>query len=179
MCANVSMVASHDAGYRTNTVEVTMVRIALVSVLGAVACAPDEGPPVTGVDDGGTEEPAGPTVATLLLPTRDGTSPTGWSIDARREVPEEEADLVLASWDCGARGRWVELRAPDGQVCAAEACGTSVQIGGSDPAVAVGEVFVVEVGDTRHEVQLIDRTDTPFDWYEAEDLSFEVVLSID
>jgi len=125
----------------------------------------------------------------LTLPSRDGTAPTGWSFAAGTLVPAEAADLLLSSSDCGARGRWVYLTGAasscraeeDGGVPDVESCAPfGLEIGGSAPDVALGEVFYVwHAGrDEPVALALVDRTDTPFDWYEAEDLSFEVVLAV-
>lgn len=125
----------------------------------------------------------------LTLPEREGNAPYGWSFAAEALVPARHADLVLSSFDCGARGRWVSLVglaqvcAPDedGGVPDAESCGAfGVEVGGSDPEVALDEVFYVWPQDSDVPVPLVvlARTDTPFDWYEQEDLSFEVVLGV-
>ena len=101
-----------------------------------------------------------------------------------------QADLLLSSTDCGARGRWVTLESNTVEFClaadpttpTADRCGlTHLQVGGSEPELALGDVFFIRAANTANSdqaVELVDRTDTPMDWFEADDLSFEVVLEL-
>jgi len=130
---------------------------------------------------GEAEEDADPPLTQLTLETRDGSSATGWSFAEGALVEAERADLVLMSWDCGARGRWVQLRSDHVDLCTVQGegmvCTRNLEIGGSDPTVEIDDVIVMRLEDgTEYEVVLVDRTDTPFDWYEADDLGFEVTL---
>ncbi len=63
-----------------------------------------------------TQVAASPSVHTLALrlETRDGDSALGWRLDPVERVPVAQAELHLSSWDCGARGRWVEIRSASG-----------------------------------------------------------------
>lgn len=123
----------------------------------------------------------------LRLETRDGRATEGWSLSEGSLVEAEDADLLLSSWDCGARGRWVQLEAQGVDLCHAapdggvdvDHCRSSLQVGGSDPEVPLdGEFFVVTPTEVAR-VVLVDRTDTPFEWYLEEDLSFEVLLHVE
>lgn len=121
----------------------------------------------------------------LDLETRAGVGTRGWSLERDQTVDADQADLVLSSWDCGARGRWVMLEGRGVDLCLGndagepdlDGCGPDVQIGGSSPEVELGEVFFVldADGDARP-LQLISRTQTNDDWYLEEDLSFNVQL---
>lgn len=55
------------------------------------------------------EEPAPVTLA-LKLETRDGVSAEGWRLAPVELVSQQAAELTLHAWDCGARGRWVDIR---------------------------------------------------------------------
>lgn len=120
----------------------------------------------------------------LLLDTRSGTSTLGWSFAQQGLVPAKDADLVLTSSDCGARGRWVMLEGTGTvELCTFEEqdtivgiCAPDLEIGGSDVWMEPGDRLVVRIGDRDHTLALLDRTETPFDWYEADDLSFFVDL---
>jgi len=129
--------------------------------------------------------PHGVTEVVLRLATRDGISSQGWSFSEGDLVDAEDADLLLSSWDCGARGRWVSLVVQGHELCHADLdggldpgrCGhMSVEVGGSDPELPLGGRLFLQGGDRLVSLVLVDRTETPFDWYEADDLSFEVVL---
>jgi hypothetical protein len=123
----------------------------------------------------------------LFLETRSGTSSTGWSFSANDVVDAANAHLVLSSWDCGARGRWVRLEGQGIEFCHAtedgaldpDTCGrTTLEVGGSQPELALGERFYVRTDRQELLLELVDRTETPFEWYEAEDLSFFVDLDV-
>ena len=129
---------------------------------------------------------------TLLLETREGTGSMGFSF-SQGMVPAAEADLVLSSWDCGARGRWVTVDTQGPALCQAEegeaapdfdTCSSlftpSVQVGGSHPSVEIDGAFYARAADgSIYKLIFRDRTETPFEWFEAEDLSFEVVLEVE
>ena len=57
-----------------------------------------------------------PTVSTLslTLETRSGIAREGWRFSPLERIAEAKAELTLSSWDCGARGRWVDLRGSAG-----------------------------------------------------------------
>ena len=123
----------------------------------------------------------------LRLETRDGRASEGWSLTEGAVVDAEEADLLLSSWDCGARGRWVQLEAQGVDLCDAtvdgevdlERCASRLEVGGSDPEVPLGGAFFVVTPAEVVRVVLVDRTETPFEWYLEDDLSFEVLLAIE
>lgn len=125
-------------------------------------------------------------VLVLTLESRSGTSALGWSFAAGGLVPAEQADLLLSSFDCGARGRWVQLVAADGELCTSESewdwangCADELEVGGSDPVVELDALLTfVDPGGQAIDLLLQDRTATPFEWYEADDLSFEVALEV-
>jgi hypothetical protein len=136
----------------------------------------------------GVEVPADMDEIRIVLTKREGQSEVGWSFAADGLVPAEEADLTLSSADCGARGRWVFLDANGLRLCPLEetvrcqdlsSCPSSLEIGGSSPAIDIGSSFLVtdDHGAVRR-LQLIARTDTPFDWFESADAPFEVVLRL-
>ena len=105
-----------------------------LAALSLVACEEPQAaadPPELAVDGPDDTEDGSDPVATgawvpLLLETRAGTSAEGWSFAAEALVPAEEADIVLFSWDCGARGRWVTLvGVEDVEVCPTGADGSA------------------------------------------------------
>lgn len=123
----------------------------------------------------------------LTLETREGMASQGWSFSEDALVEADHAHIVLSSFDCGARGRWVTLEAQDADICPATPEGDldpgscsdhGFDIGGSDPEVELGDRFFVRTEGGVVPLVLVDRTETPFDWYEAEDLSFDVVLAV-
>ena len=140
------------------------------------------------VAKGAAAEPApAHQVVALVLETRSGESDYGWSFARNASVPAEEADLTIFSSDCGARGRWVTLKGhglsfcgPYERACSQTQTG-SLEVGGSEPIAALGDRFAIMRDD---EVigyfTLAERTETPFDWYEAEPIGpFAVVLDVD
>jgi len=176
-----------------------MARSAWVCVLGLVGCAEVVSEPVDDaeltwsgeaawVPDAAVDSEDAEAVVdeiVLVLETRDGTGSQGWSFGENGLVDADEAHLVLSSWDCGARGRWVTMEARGVELCLATADGAldaetcaheGLEIGGSQPEVALGDRVFVRVDGEVVPLVLVDRTDTPFEWYEAEDLGFEVVL---
>lgn len=56
-------------------------------------------------------EPVKPLATTLALrlDERSGTSAVGWALAPVGRLPAEAAHLTLNAWDCGARGRWVQI----------------------------------------------------------------------
>lgn len=124
----------------------------------------------------------------LTLNKRAGRSDEGWSFASQSLVPADQADLTLSSADCGARGRWVFLEIAGQQACAIDqgircqdfsTCGAaSIEIGGSSPRVEIGQqiALVDDAGVLSRVLELVDRTQTPFEWYETPDAPFEVVL---
>lgn len=126
-------------------------------------------------------------VIQLRLETRTGTSTQGWSFDTESTTDSAQADLLLSSTDCGARGRWVTLQSDTVEFCIAsdpttptpDQCGLNyIDVGGTEPELALGDVFFIRTAKADHTVELIDRTETPMDWYQADDLSFDVVLEL-
>lgn len=58
-------------------------------------------------------EPVKPVATTLRLrlDERSGTAAIGWALAPVGRLPAERAQLTLNAWDCGARGRWVQILA--------------------------------------------------------------------
>lgn len=58
-------------------------------------------------------EPVKPSAITLSLrlDERSGTAAIGWALAPVGRLPAERAQLTLNAWDCGARGRWVQILA--------------------------------------------------------------------
>lgn len=61
--------------------------------------------------------PPEPRVLPLRLDTRSGDSSLGWRLSPVQQVALAESDLHLTAWDCGARGRWVEVRSTTLEFC--------------------------------------------------------------
>lgn len=154
--------------------------LGLVAVLSSAACIADA-PLLT---DDATPVPAsmpGAERVVLTLEKRSGVSERGWSLDERRIVSSDNADLFIGSTDCGARGRWVNIQSADLHLCHdnGETCTTrwGVEVGGTDPDVALGDRILVERdGTPLGDLYLIRRTATPPDWYEQPDAPFIVEL---
>ncbi len=148
--------------------------VAVFTVIALAACGrPAEVPAVPDARPAPrTEE------VTLTLETRDGSGANGWSFAMHRLVAGEQADVRVASSDCGARGRWVTLNAGEGvELCTASGCQRSLPAGGSDGAFA-GE-FEVRRGEAVLGTARIARhSPTPQDWYARQPMPpFEVVLA--
>lgn len=56
-------------------------------------------------------EPVKPltTMLALRLDERSGTAAVGWALAPVGRLPANAAHLSLNAWDCGARGRWVQI----------------------------------------------------------------------
>ena len=127
---------------------------------------------------------------TLTLQERSGVGSTGWSFDAQQLVPTADAHMAISSTDCGARGRWVSLDGWDVSFCAqadvtdvsecASSSTPSIEIGGNDSNVAVGDGFWVMRDDVPVAfITLTERTDLEDDWYAQSPVDpFEVTLTV-
>lgn len=142
-----------------------------------------------------TQIAAPPSVHTLplRLETRDGDSALGWRLDPLERVPLAHAAMHLNSWDCGARGRWVELRSAAGlEFCvrpnaasvnemspSTDDClwSSSFEVGGSRGEF-VGVTALVRQGDRALGRLRVSRTTTlAQDWYAQTPIApFEVEL---
>lgn len=151
------------------------------------------GPPRT------SRRPASPARFVLRLDTRSGDSAMGLSLSSLTAVPRAEADLYLHAWDCGARGRWVELRSAkavdlcwrprsdDVNVVSthAEACGwtSSMEAGGTTRGsfeTFEGVSALVRNGDGALTRLRVSRTTTlEKDWYLASPIApYEVEVEL-
>jgi len=118
---------------------------------------------------------------TFRLEERTGTAPMGWSFSLGRPVPAAEADLTLFAFDCGARGRWVQLASRNARLCPrgpawnadrvtsnTEDCGWTqwLDVAGTRPEADLGDGFIVRVGgEVVGHLVLTDRTALAADWY--------------
>ncbi|PRQ08772.1 hypothetical protein [Enhygromyxa salina] len=153
--------------------------------------AVDLGEPDLREPAGEEPEPAATQLVTLRLDTRDGVSALGWSLASQALVPEAAANLSIASSDCGARGRWVQLQSRDMMLCelgthADESdptdCAwlTSVEIGGSDAEPEFGSRFLaMRDGVIVARLTLVDRTTLADNWYMLPITPFDVVLDVE
>ena len=154
---------------------------ALVAVLCVTACGI---PPVdTEAPEGPAPKPAqpGPERVTLTLETRQGESRLGYSFAERKLV--EGVGIRLSAWDCGARGRWVDLIGYGAQFCAhtspdCEWWDSVLPAGGSGGAFE-GEVWVKQGEALIGKMKVVKYTPTPFEWYEQQPTPpFEVTLEV-
>ena len=119
----------------------------------------------------------------LQLETRDGDSRLGYSFAANAQVDSHAADLLLNAFDCGARGRWVNLVGNDVRLChtaeqSSETCAHHVSVGGSDGAFE-GQIFVKRGEQLLGKVTLVDHSPTPQAWYTQSPMpAFDVTLEI-
>jgi len=126
-----------------------------------------------------------PETVTLELETRDGPSPEAF-------VSDSDLGFSLTSWDCGARGRWIQLEAGNRHLCPVSGdhaqtdladCSWSreVEIGGSDSPYVLGATFLVREGDMVVGVAtLVDRTELASDWYDQDPIQpYQVQLSVE
>lgn len=168
--------------------------LVLPVLLAATACEPQPADPaaiVSAVDaldtapswQSGADPAHSRSLVTLRLDGREARAATGWSFAHDGVVPAEDADLVLTHSDCGARGRWVFVEGVHASVCRSmhrtglEGC-SPIEIGGSAPEIEPGEWFYVQLGGGELvSVQLVDRSETPFDWLDQDDVGFDVVLA--
>jgi hypothetical protein len=115
-------------------------------------------------------ETRSPLSATLRLETRDGDSRLGYSFATHGLVERESADVWLTAWDCGARGRWVDLVMRDG---------SRVSAGGTGEAFE-GEVEVRNGDTVLGKLSITKHSPTPTDWYEAQPIPpYEVTIAAD
>lgn len=122
----------------------------------------------------------------IRLEQRAGLSTTGLGFASKVAIVEQaSASILVFSYDCGARGRWVDLHAGEGYTFCArggaypdEASCTwtnTIPIGGSD-ADGAGLAFLVRRGEQLvGRFQVVEVTPTPFEWYETE-APFDVVV---
>lgn len=119
----------------------------------------------------------------LQLETREGNSRLGYSFAAKALVGGDDADLLLNAFDCGARGRWVNLIGNDVRFCrtaaqSTESCDDRVSVGGTDGAFE-GELFVKRGEQLLGKLTLVDHSPTPQGWYEQSPLpAFDVTLEV-
>ncbi len=115
----------------------------------------------------GTDQPL-----VLRLDTRSGDSALGLTLAPLAQVHLAEADLHLHSWDCGARGRWVDVRSAKGlEFCArgeeASTCAWSsrFEVGGN-LGEFVGKTVWVRRGQATLGLLRLTRTTTLApEWY--------------
>lgn len=114
-------------------------------------------------------ETHGPLSTTLTLETRTGESRLGYSFATHGLVERDSADVWLTAWDCGARGRWVDLVMRDG---------SRVSAGGTEEAFE-GEVEVRSGDVVLGKLSITKHSPTPRDWYEAQPIPpYEVTLEL-
>lgn len=127
-----------------------------------------------------------PARTVIRLEQRAGLSTTGLGFAPKVAIVEQaSAAILVSSFDCGARGRWVDLQAGQGySFCARSGaypeeadCSwtTTIPIGGSD-ADGAGLAFLVRRGEEIvGRFQVVEVTPTPFEWYETE-APFDVIV---
>ncbi|MBL8912362.1 MAG: hypothetical protein JNM17_16845 [Archangium sp.] len=129
---------------------------------------------------------ATPVRTVIRLEQRSGVSTTGLGFAPKVAIVEQaSAAILVSSFDCGARGRWVDLYAGEGfSFCARSGAypeeascdwANTIPIGGSD-ADGTGLAFLVRRGEQIvGRFQVVEVTPTPFEWYETE-APFDVVV---
>lgn len=129
-----------------------------------------------------------PTRAVIRLEQRSGLGAAGLTFSPKvSTVPQLDAQVLVSSFDCGARGRWVDLvggsdvtfcAKSTGDFPAENECSTwasQLPIGGSD-ADGTGLRILVRRGSTVvGRLQVVSVTPTPFTWYET-DAPFDVTV---
>jgi hypothetical protein len=139
--------------------------------------------------DRAVSRPAGRNQSLVLrLDARSGDSTLGWKLAPLAHVPLAEADLHLNSWDCGARGRWVQVRSSKGlEFCASTdatnpsttTCfwNSSFDVGGSDTDSIKKTVWVRRGRTPVGQLKLLRTTTLAPEWYlESPIAPFEVEL---
>ncbi|MBE2253597.1 MAG: hypothetical protein IAE78_28975 [Myxococcus sp.] len=90
--------------------------------------------------------PGGPARFVLRLEARSGDSAVGFSLASLSPTPFADADLYLNAWDCGARGRWIELRSAKVAFCSQPRADTVDAIAPDDEGCSWTSAF--EAGGT-------------------------------
>ncbi|MFT3710342.1 MAG: hypothetical protein QM817_22190 [Archangium sp.] len=135
-------------------------------------------------------EPASaqPTRTVIRLAQRSGRGDEGLTFSPKiATVQQSDAQVLVSSFDCGARGRWVDLvGGTDVTFCGVRTgafpteseCSTwasQLPIGGSD-ADGAGLRILVRRGETVvGRLHVLSVTPTPFTWYET-DAPFDVTV---
>lgn len=128
------------------------------------------------------QKPA-PEKVELRLETREGESALGYSFMTRTRMPLGESDLHVSAFDCGARGRWVDLVGTRGiAFCATlerESCSNRLSVGGTDEAFS-GERWVKRGDEVIGRLKLLAHSPTPTGWeqqspFPAYDVTLEVI----
>jgi len=140
-------------------------------------------------------EPVRPsaTKLALRLEERTGTAASGWALAPVGRLPAERAHLTLNAWDCGARGRWVQIlggknvtfcsrgKAPriedvstDDADCLWD---SSFEAGGSGNTGFTGNAVLVRVdGQRLGRLRVAKSSQLAHDWFEHPIEPFEVEL---
>jgi hypothetical protein len=126
--------------------------------------------------------------AVLRLEQRAGLGSEGLAVTPLvRPVPAPEAQVLLSSFDCGARGRWVFLESVRATRLCASSAGepdpaactwvTSLEVGGSSVDGTGWTLLVRESEAVVARLRIVSVTPTPTDWY-LTDAPFEVAVEV-
>ena len=139
-------------------------------------------------------EPVKPSRTTLALrlDERSGTAAVGWALAPVGRLPAEAAHLSLNAWDCGARGRWVQiLGGKDVTFCEREKAtriedvrtddaecfwNSSFEAGGSGSDFTGTGVIVRVDGQRLGRLRVAKSSHLASDWYAHPIAPFEVEL---
>ncbi len=121
-----------------------------------------------------------------------GTAAVGWALAPVGRLPAEAAHLALNAWDCGARGRWVQiLGGKNVTFCAREKAARieevstddaecfwndSFEAGGSGSDFTGTGVIVRVDGQRLGRLRVAKSSQLARDWYEHPIAPFEVEL---
>lgn len=129
----------------------------------------------------------------LRLDERTGTAAIGWALAPVGRLPAERAHLTLNAWDCGARGRWVQiLGGKNVEFCSRDQAtriedvatddadciwDSSFEAGGSGSAAFIGNAVLVRVdGQRLGRLRVAKSSQLAHDWYAHPIEPFEVEL---